>query len=141
LAIGDVVKFADLVRYLNGSLYHCLPPVSVSFLSQGLPFFMLPSIEDVVTLSDLRKAATVTQPILANSAKLKSLNIQTSDVDFNSITGLLEINCDALDIFETQGMRSMANYREANMQNPVLIEWKEIRKDVDERLNEAESER
>ena len=135
-AIGDGARFAELVerlRYMNDSL-HCLSPLCTRFLAQGLTMNMLPMIEDLSTLSDIHKATAATQPILATSAELKRVNIEVHSANFDTISEPPEIALNLLDIFETQGLRSMANYTNSLRPRRVLIEWKEIGKDIEEPL-------
>jgi hypothetical protein len=142
-AIDDGQKFERLVDklcYLNDSLANCLTPFNVRQLAKALPSFVIPTIDDLPTLSKLGKSFAGDETVLTTSADLKRLHIEAQAAEGSDSTASVKapiVPWPALQTFEDKGSRSMAYYTDASSQKTspeksprVMIEWREIGRKV-----------
>jgi serine/threonine protein kinase len=123
-------KLAEKLRYLNDSLENCLTRVTVDQLSRALASFLIPTIQDPSTLYQLGQTSAGDETVLATSADLKRVIIETQATETKKPSSGAQapvVQWDHLGVFENAGSRSMADYAISEQKKvPVLIEWREL---------------
>jgi len=112
---------------LNDSLQNSLTPFNVRQLNKVLPTFVIPSIDDTHTLSELAQSSKGYQTVLMTSASLNRLNIEAAKaaekINSPTISQVLDIPSGSLNVFGEKDYRSTADYSVSSDQDiPVMIE-------------------